>query len=95
MKKFTVSVIALIAMMFLGASSVNADEMKCGASMKCGAAMQKNMKMGKGCDAKTCPNPNCAAKKDPKAKCDCNMTKNMKCGASMKNMPAKKCGANK
>ena len=56
--------------------------------------------MKKGCDTKACPNPDCAAKKDPKAKCDCKKSgmkcgASMKCGANMEEKSEKKCGANK
>lgn len=96
MKKFTLSALLLAAMMFIGASSLNASDMKCGAgkcgtAMKCGAAMSKDMKV-KGCICKDCNHPNCAAKLDPTKACDCNMKPGMKCGGKKADIPAKKCG---
>lgn len=90
---------ALLALGFIGLS-INADEMKCGAG-KCGASMSKDMKV-KGCDCNDCPNPNCAAKKDPSKPCDCpkDAQGKMKCGAgkcgkTMAENKTMKCGAGK
>lgn len=88
MKKFVLSALVLTGMVFIG--SANAEEMKCGGGMKCGASMKCGGAMKQKCDMKACPNPNCAAKKNPKAKCDCNNTNKMKCASKMKNMPTEK-----
>ncbi len=83
-------------MMFIGASSLNASEMKCGAG-KCGAAMNssapalKNIN-GCNCKAESCKHTQCAAKKDPSKACDCKMGAKMKCeagqcGSAMKSCP--------
>jgi uncharacterized low-complexity protein len=90
----------MLGMGFMGLS-LNASDMKCGAG-KCGAAMSQEMNV-KGCaSCKDCPNPDCAAKKDPSKPCDCpkDAKGNMKCGAgkcgkAMKEDKTMKCGAGK
>ena len=98
MKKLTLLALLTAAMMFIGNSTLSANDMKCGAgkcgaAMKCGASMSKGMN-AKGCKCQDCDNPNCAAKKDPSKPCDCKMdgTGKMKCGAKGMDRPAKKCG---
>ncbi len=92
--------ILFAALLMVGFSTLNAADMKCGAG-KCGSTMTKDM-TPKGCDkCKTCPNPDCAAKKDPSKPCDCPVDAqgNMKCGAGKcgTKMPKEtmKCGAGK
>ena len=87
MKKLNLSALLLGAALFtgLGAVSLSASDMKCGAG-KCGSSMQK-------------PTKKCGAsmKKDAK-KCGASMKKDAKkCGASMKEEKKKsmKCGKGK
>jgi hypothetical protein len=87
MKKLTLSALLLAGMMFMGASTANAEGMKCGAgkcgkSMKCGASTSKKM-TANGCKCVDCDNDKCAAKLDSTKECDCNHDKKqttMKCG---------------
>ncbi|MDA3947301.1 MAG: hypothetical protein PF439_11550 [Helicobacteraceae bacterium] len=100
------STLLFAALLMVGLTTLNAADMKCGAG-KCGSTMSKDMTQ-KGCTkCKDCPNPDCAAKKDPNLPCDCPVDAKgkMKCGAgkcgtatkSDKQMKcgAGKCGANK
>ncbi|MEA1982155.1 MAG: hypothetical protein U9N39_01320 [Campylobacterota bacterium] len=105
MGKLKLVALLLGAILFtgIGAISLSAEEMKCGAG-KCGASMDtpvKKMKCGAGkCGSAkglntpkcmcgdNCPNKeNCAYKKDASKACDCVKKGSMKCGAG-------KCGGN-
>jgi len=93
--------LALILGLGFMSLSLNAGDMKCGAG-KCGKTMTQEMNV-KGCaSCKDCPNPDCAAKKEPGKPCDCmkDAQGNMKCGGGkcgkMKNdSTAMKCSAGK
>ena len=92
------STLLFAALLMIGFTTLSAADMKCGAG-KCGSSMSKGMN-GKGCiDCKDCPNPDCAAKKDPSKPCDCKRdgTGKMKCGAGKcgKAMKEGKCGKQK
>lgn len=82
------SSILFAALLMFGFTTLSGADMKCGAG-KCGSSMSKDMKL-KGCNCNDCPNPDCAAKKDPSKPCDCPVDAkgNMKCGAG-------KCGKSK
>lgn len=98
-KQLTATLFAALLMLGFSALSLDAADMKCGAG-KCGASMSKEMQ-AKGCaGCNDCPDPDCAAKKDPSKPCDCQHDQKggMKCGTGKcgKAAPVKsvKCGSN-
>lgn len=86
------------AFLLFSFSSLSASDMKYGAG-KSEIPVSKGMN-AKGCtNCKDCPNPDCAAKKDPSKPCDCKRDGQgkMKCGAGKcgKAMKEGKCGKQK